>query len=75
MLPTSSYYSIRDARTDEIVIPFDCNTQLSRDNNGSYFNLWLNGFQPERFYRILIKSTINNSEQIFDNSSIFKVIR
>ena len=75
MMPTVSYYSIRDARTDEVIIPFDGYTKLSRDINGSYFNLWLNAFQPERFYRILIKTTIDGSEQIFDNASIFKVVR
>lgn len=74
-LPTASYYSIRDARTDEVVVPFDSCTKLSRDINGSYFNLWLSGYQPERFYRILIKTTINGSEQIFSNAATFKVVR
>jgi hypothetical protein len=75
MLPTASYYSIRDAKTDDIVIPFDSYTRLSRDNQGSYFNMWLNAFQPERFYRILIQTTIDSSTQIFDNVATFKVIR
>ena len=75
MLPTASYYSIRDAKTDEVIVPFDYGTKLSRDNQGSYFNLWLNGFQPERFYRILISTTISNFDQLFDNVATFKVVR
>jgi hypothetical protein len=75
MFPTASYYSIRDARTDDVVVPFDYGTKLSRDSQGSYFNLWLDAFQPERFYRVLVKTTIDSSEQIFDNVATFKVIR
>ena len=41
-LPTSSYYSIRDAHTDEIVVPFDNTfTKLSADSNGMYFDLFM----------------------------------
>ena len=53
---TASYYSIRDAHTEEVVIPFDDNcTKLSADNEGMYFKLYMNGLQPERYYRILFK--------------------
>ncbi|MBC8389706.1 MAG: hypothetical protein H8E13_16910 [Actinobacteria bacterium] len=39
-LPTSSYYSVIDAHTDEVVIPFsDDYTKLSCDSTSNYFNL------------------------------------
>lgn len=77
-LPTSSYYEIRDASTDEIIIPFDTTgSKISCDANGNYFNLWMNSFQPERYYRVLIKldSSGGDISQIFDNNYYFKVSR
>jgi hypothetical protein len=77
-LPTSSYYEIRDAHTDEIIIPFDkTGSKISCDSEGNYFKLWMNSFQPERFYRILIKSETDGGDisQIFDNQYYFKVSR
>ena len=77
-LPSSSYYEIRDAHTDEIVLPLDITgSKISCDGTSSYFNLWMNAFQPERFYRIVIKIEENNGNniQIFDNNYYFKVTR
>jgi len=74
-LPTSSYYAIKDLDTNEFVINFDEQfTQLSADSNSSYFNLYMSGLQPERYYTILIKTIIDNSTLIFDNNYSFKVI-
>jgi hypothetical protein len=77
-LPTSSYYEIRDAHTDEIIIPFNTTgSKISCDANGNYFKLWMNSFQPERFYRVLIKSETDGGDvsRIFDNNYYFKVSR
>jgi hypothetical protein len=77
-LPSSSYYEIRDAHSDEVIIPFSTmGTKISCDETGSYFNLWMNGFQPERFYRVLVKVEKDNGDniQIFDNNFYFKVTR
>jgi hypothetical protein len=74
-LPTSSYYAIKDLDTNEFVINFDDQfTQLSADDKSSYFDLYMNGLQPERYYSILIKTTINGSTLVFDNDYNFKVI-
>ena len=44
---TSSYYSIRDAHTEEEIIPFDDNfTKLSADNEGMFFKVFMKGLQP-----------------------------
>jgi hypothetical protein len=77
-LPSSSYYQILDAHTDEIIIPFDSvGTKISCDETSSYFNLWMNSFQPERFYRVAIKIETDGGDtvQIFDNNHYFKVTR
>ena len=77
-IPTSSYYEVRDAHTDEIILPFNTTgSKLSCDSDGNYFNLWMDSFQPERFYRVLIKTETDGGDtvQIFDNNYYFKVTR
>jgi hypothetical protein len=73
---TSSYYSIRDANTEEIVIPFDdFNTKMSADSTGMYFKIYMKGLQPERYYRILLKHINDDGTVIYDNDYHFRVIR
>lgn len=74
-LPTASYYAIKDLDTNEYVIDFDTNyTQISADSNSSYFNIYMNGLQPERYYKILIKTTIDSNTIILDDHYYFKII-
>ena len=73
---TSSFYSIRDSHTEQEVIPFDNNnTKLSADSEGMYFKLFMNGLQPERYYRVLFKHINNDGTRIYDDNYYFKVIR
>jgi hypothetical protein len=74
-LPTGSYYAIKDLDTNEYVIDFDTNfTQISADSESNYFDVYMNGLEPERYYKILVKTTINNSTIIFDNDFYFKIV-
>jgi hypothetical protein len=74
-LPTSSYYAIKDLATNEFVVNFDNQyTQISSDSTGNYFSIYMSGLEPERYYKILIKTIINNSTLIFDDNYYFKVI-
>ena len=74
-LPTASYYAIKDLDTNEYVVDFDTQfTKLSCDTSGSYFDLYMNGLEPERYYTILIKTTINGSTIVFNDDYNFKVI-
>ena len=79
-LPTSSYYSIKDTVTEETIIPFSDESKLSADDTSCYFNLWMNGLQPERYYRVLIKAVSGSgtSEEMvhyYDDNFTFKVER
>ena len=76
-LPTSSYWSIKDLDTEEIIVDYDTTyTKISCDNNSNYFDVHMNGLEPERYYKILIKSVFVNKEVVvFDKDYIFKVIR
>ena len=75
----STYYSIRDAHTEDVLIPFGNGSKVSCDSTGNYFNLWMNGLQSERFYRILFKvvsgSGADETVQYFDENWSFKVSR
>jgi hypothetical protein len=74
-LPTASYYAIKDLDTNEYVVNFDDNyTQISSDANGNYFDVYMSGLEPERYYSILIKTNINGSTKIFDDNYYFKVV-
>jgi len=75
-LPSSSYYSIIDAHTAETVVPFDTgSTKISCDANGNFFKLWMNGFQPERYYKVRIKVMSGSTQNIYDIPTNFKVVR
>ena len=74
-LPTSSYYAIKDLDTNEFVVDFDDNfTKISCDNSSNYFDIYMNGLEPERYYKILIKTTINGVVIVKDEDYYFKVI-
>lgn len=75
LLPSASYYCIKDNESQNIVIDFDENTKLSSDGNIHYFKIDTTGLPVERFYRILIKTTFDNQTDIFDNNNIFKITR
>jgi len=74
-LPKNSYYSVKDSETNEYVIEFDSTyTQISADTTSSYFDIYMGGLEPERYYTILLKTTIDGTTKVFDEDIIFKVI-
>jgi hypothetical protein len=74
-LPSSSYYAIKDVKSDTTVVDFDYNyTKISADNKGNYFDIYMNGLEPERYYKLLIKTVISGSTLVFDNEYFFKVL-
>jgi hypothetical protein len=74
-LPSSSYYAIQDIDTGDYVVDFNNEyTKISCDSNGNYFDLYMNGLQPERYYKILIKSSFQDGTiAVYDNNYTFKI--
>ena len=71
----SSYWALKDLDTNEYIINFDPQyTQISADVTSSYFDIHMNFLEPERYYAILIQTTLNGSTIVFDNQYYFKVI-
>ena len=73
----SSFYSILDAETDEVIVPYGSGSKLSCDSTGNYFMLDLNGYQPERYYRLEFRiqsgSGVDELDQYFNEGFTFKV--
>jgi len=75
-LPSASYWGLRDENTEEMIVDFDTQfTKISCDSNGAFFDVYMDGLQPERYYRILVKTTLDGSTTVVDNQNIFKVVR
>jgi len=70
----STLYAVKDLDTDEYVIEFDNTyTQVSADTTSSYFDVYMNGLEPERYYKIQIQVTAGGSTTIYDDNYYFKV--
>lgn len=76
-LPTSSYYGVKDALTEEFVIPYsNLGTKLSCDTSGNYIKLEMNSFMPERYYKMCFQVTQSDSSVVvYDENFYFKVNR
>ena len=78
-LQQGAYYSVKDAETEDVIIPFSTGSIISCDSTSNYFKLWMDGFQPERFYRFEIKvvsgSGAEQTSMIYDDEFTFKVVR
>ena len=75
-LPSASaWYAIKDLDTNEFLVDFDNNyTRISADTTSSYFDLYMNGFEPERYYQVLIKVNAGGSTTIYNDDYYFKIV-
>lgn len=74
-LPTGSMYSIVDNVTEDTVVPFGVNSQISIDSNGNYFNQNFKGWEAERYYKILFKVDDGSGNyQVIDKNFVFKLV-
>jgi len=76
-LPQTSYWALQDVKTEDMVVNFDTSyTKISCDATSSYFNMYMNGLEPERYYKVLIRTDFSDGESVeVDNNLIFKVVR
>ena len=79
ILEHGTYYSIEDSVTGETVVPFSTGSIISCDAQGNFFNIDMNAFQPERYYKFLIKvvsgSGADQLSSVYDDGYEFKVVR
>ena len=75
-VPQTSYFSIIDNESAEVILDFDNGTKLSCDGYINYFYLDTTGLPQERYYRIITKTISPDGRiNIFDNGNIFKITR
>lgn len=74
-LPSGSYYQIKDAESEEVVLPYDEYTQLSFDGNGNYFMLDTTGLPVERYFKVEIRTEQSGSYNTFTVPTAFKISR
>lgn len=76
-LPQKSYWSVKDVKTEDVVVGFDSDyTKISCDGTNSYFFMYMNGLEPERYYKVIIKTELSDGEVIeIDNNLMFKIVR
>ena len=74
-LNSGSHYAIKDLDTNEFIVDFDPQfTKISCDSQSNYFDVYMNGLQPERYYTILVKTTISGSTIVMDDQYYFKIV-
>lgn len=74
-LTSASYYQIKDAHSDEIVIPYSEATKINTNISGSYFDFYTTMMYPERYYKFEFKSVLSDSNIIFEsNDYTFKIV-
>ena len=82
-LSQNTYWALQDVKTGEMIVDFDENfTKLSADSIGNYFTLYTSGLEINRYYRLLIKTSIysttfgplsiyNNEQTLYDALSLY----
>lgn len=69
ILPEETYWALKDYKTNEIIIDYhEVGTKVGANDYGNYFKIHFNGLQPQRYYQILIKTTIQSNEVVISNS-------
>lgn len=64
-MPSSSYYSIKDSHTSEVIIPFGDYSKVSCDSIGNYIHINLTNFEPYRSYTLFIKTLSDSYSKTF----------
>jgi hypothetical protein len=75
-LPNNTLYSIKDAATEETIIPYDnIYTKVSCDSTSNFIYIDMSGLMPERYYRIEFKVVDGFIEEFIEDDCFFKVVR
>jgi hypothetical protein len=74
-LPQNSYYQIKDAHNEQVIIPYSQYTKINTNANGAYFDFYTTMLYPERYYKFEIKSEFSDVTEYFNASDFtFKIV-
>ncbi len=80
-LPSGSiFYQVKDAFTEDVIIPYGNGSKISCDSVGNYFNLDLKPLLAERFYKVEVKvvsgsGTADEMINFYTEIPSFKVVK
>lgn len=75
-LPATTCYSIMDSATNEVIIPYDnIYTKVNCDSTSNFIHIDMNGFMPERYYRLQLRLIDGFTVNYIDDDIYFKVVR
>ena len=75
-LPKESYYQIKDAHNNNIIIPYNNATKINTNPSGSYFDFYTTMLYPERYYKFEVKAIFDGITEYFNaNEFIFKITK
>jgi len=74
-LPADAQYSVVDNFSNQTIIKYSPFTNINADDKGSYIDLDMSLLSPERYYKLKIKATLDNSTVLFEQDNLFKVVR
>jgi hypothetical protein len=69
-LPSTTYYQVKDAITDEVIIPFSNYSKVSCDSNGNFIRLNLENWETNREYYIEIKVDRDGVVEYFSDKDL-----
>lgn len=73
-LPEATYWGIKDEATGEMIIDFNTfATKVSADSTSSYFDVHMDNLFVERFYRVVVKTTLDGTTHIVESDKPFKL--
>lgn len=74
-LPQNSFYQIKDAQSNHVIIPYSENTRINTNSSGSYFEFYTTMLYPERFYRFELKIEYTElTEYLSSTDFVFKIV-
>ena len=73
-LPSSSYYSIVDSRSNMEVIPFDSYSLVDCDESGMYIDLDTTPLYKGRFYTLKLQIVSGSFRKTLDTNTLFKIV-
>ena len=74
---TDSHYSLKDAYSGDVIIPFDTSdnsTLMSTDSDGMYFDVFTDDLDPGRTYAFDVLIVNKGNQQVFtDVGGVFRI--
>lgn len=72
-LPSSSYFSIVDVKSNAEILPFDNYSKININGSGSYIEFSTKPMYPLRYYKLKYKIIRNGLVEIYDDKNLFTI--